>query len=57
MDGLFDALDDFASDANKLPAIRMAAKRGVAVMQKYYGKSDESSIFRIAMSTSLLYLL
>jgi hypothetical protein len=50
MDGLFDALDDFASDANKLPAVRMAAKRGITVMQKYYGKSDESSVFRIAMS-------
>jgi len=54
MDGLFDALDDFASDAKKLPAVRMAAKRGVTVMQKYYGKSDESSVFRIAMSMSLL---
>jgi hypothetical protein len=54
MDGLFNVLDDFASDGNKLPAVCMAAKQGVAVMQKYYGKSDESSAFRIAMSTFLL---
>jgi hypothetical protein len=56
MDGLFDALDDFASDSNKLPAVRMAAKRGVTVLQKYYGRSDESKMFRIAMSKCPLYI-
>jgi hypothetical protein len=50
MDGLFDTLDDYASDRTKLPAIRMAAKRGLTVLKKYYGKTDESAIFRIAMS-------
>jgi hypothetical protein len=49
MDGLFDTLDDHAGDAKKHPAIRMAAKRGLTVLKKYYGKMDESSIFRIAM--------
>ena len=50
MDGLFDTLDDHASDKKKHPAIRMAAKRGLTVLKKYYGKMDDSSIFWIAMS-------
>jgi hypothetical protein len=50
MDGLFNTLDDHASDRKKHPAICMAAKRGLTVLKKYYGKTDESSIFRIAMS-------
>jgi hypothetical protein len=50
MDGLFDTLDDYASDSTKLPAVRMAAIRGLAILKKYYGKTDESTIFRIAMS-------
>lgn len=50
MDGLFDALDDFASDRTKLPTVCMAAKWGVTVLQKYYGLSDDSQVFRIAMS-------
>jgi hypothetical protein len=50
MDGLFDTLDDYAGDNNRAPAVRMAAKRGLTVLKKYYGKTDESSIFRIAMS-------
>jgi len=34
----------------------MAAKRGLTVLKKYYGKTDESAIFRIAMSMyTLMY--
>ena len=50
MDHLSDALDDYSSNVELFPAIRMAAKRGSLVLQKYYGKTDESIIFRIAMS-------
>jgi hypothetical protein len=56
MDGLFDTLDDFASDSSKLPAVRMVAKRGLTILKKYYGKTDESAIFRIAMSKSSIQL-
>jgi hypothetical protein len=54
MDGLFDTLDDHAGDKNKHPTIRMAVKRGLTVLKKYYGKTDESSLFWIAMSAYLL---
>jgi hypothetical protein len=50
MDSLFDALEDFASDESLFPAVRMAAVRGRTVLQKYYGKTDDSIIYRIAMS-------
>jgi hypothetical protein len=56
MDRLNDALDDFAADSDMFPAVRMAAIRGRAVLNKYYGKTDESVMFRIAMSMSSIIL-
>ena len=52
MDRLNDALDDFAVDPMLCPAVRMAAIRGRSMLNKYYGKTDDSIIFRIAMSKS-----
>jgi hypothetical protein len=57
MDSLFDALDDFASDENLFPVVRMAAARGRAVLQKYYGKTDDSIIYRVAMSPFLCFVI
>jgi hypothetical protein len=51
MDNLFDALEDYMANELLLPAVRMAAKRGRTVMSKYYGLTDESVIYRIAMSS------
>jgi len=51
MDGLFDTLDDHAGDKKKHPAIQMAVKCGLAVLKKYYEKTDELSIFQITMSS------
>lgn len=50
IDSLNDALDDFSDNEDLFPAVRMAARRGALVLNKYYGKTDESNIFRIAMS-------
>jgi len=57
MDTLFNALEDYETNESLLPAVRMAAKRGQAVMHKYYGLTDESAIYRIAMSTLLLFCI
>jgi hypothetical protein len=57
MDRLNDALDDFAVDPHLLPAVRMAAIRGRNILNKYYGKTDESVVFRIAMSKLFICLL
>ena len=52
MDRLTDALDDWRDETSHPSVVRMAAKRGRIVLDKYYGKSDDSIIFRIAMSES-----
>jgi hypothetical protein len=43
------ALDDYVGDDEKLPAVRAAARRGRAMLNKYYGLTDESIMYRIAM--------
>ena len=50
IDRLNDALDDFASDVSLPPTLRVAAARGSMVLNKYYSKTDDSVVFRIAMS-------
>ena len=44
------ALDEFIDDATLPPAICSAAVHGSLMLNKYYSKTDESVIFRIAMS-------
>jgi hypothetical protein len=50
VDKLFDTLEDEASNIENFPAVRMAAKRGRAMLSKYYGLADETAIYRVAMS-------
>ena len=50
MDILTEHLDAFKDDANLKPIIRVAAARGLAIMNKYYSRTDESEIYRISMS-------
>jgi hypothetical protein len=56
---LFDiithALDDNISDTTLPSAIRMAAWRGRAMLNKYYGLTDDSIIYQIAMCMCILY--
>lgn len=43
-------LDDFADEPELTPSVRAAAQRGRHVLNKYYERTDESIIYRIAMS-------
>jgi len=36
-----------------MPAVRGGAKKGIAVLNKYYAKTDESIMYRIAISESV----
>ena len=51
MDVLTAHLDDFQDNLALTSAIRAAAKRGRLMLSKYYSLTDETPIFRIAMST------
>ena len=50
MDVLTAHLDDFQDNLTLTSAIRAAAKRGRLMLSKYYSLTDETPIFRIAMS-------
>jgi hypothetical protein len=52
IDGLTRAMDDVRDDETKHPAVRVAAANGLDVLNKYYSKTDDSHIYRIAMSKS-----
>ena len=49
MDDLVCGIDDFKDDHTKHPAVRSAAMRGLAILNKYYQKTDESYVYRISM--------
>jgi len=51
IDTLFNALEDQSANKSNLPAVRMAAKRGQMMLKKYYGFTNYSSVYQIAMST------
>lgn len=55
-DILTNVLDEFIDNENNLSAVRAAALRGSAMMNKYYALTDDSVVYRIAMST-LFYLI
>ena len=47
---LTDCLDDVSRDMKYLPSIRAGAAKGLAVLNKYYSKTDESVMYCCAMS-------
>lgn len=49
-------LEKVIRTSTNLPVIRMAAARGLVVVDKYYSKTDESIMYRLAMSELLFYL-
>ena len=51
-DGITRALDDYAGNVDYAPAVRMAAVRGRTMLNKYYGLTDDSVVYRIAMCMS-----
>lgn len=54
IDDLVCSIDDFKDDDAKHPAVRSAAMRGLAILNKYYQKTDESYVYRIAMGMMIL---
>ncbi len=52
MDVLTEFLDRTADQHDLLPIIRAAAQRGRAILDKYYSRTDDSIIYRIAMGSS-----
>ena len=51
MDTLTDHLDKYRNDEELPPVVRAAAYRGRKILDKYYTSTDNSIIYRIAMST------
>jgi hypothetical protein len=50
IDLLTDRLEDVSSDSTYLPSVHAAAAKGLAVLNKYYAKTDQSVMYRCAMS-------
>lgn len=48
-DIITQALDEYVADPSLPAAIRLAAARGRTMLNKYYGLTDDSIIYRIAM--------
>jgi hypothetical protein len=46
-------LDRFVDNQDNFPIVRVAAQRGRAMMNKYYGLTDELVMYRVAMCTSI----
>ena len=51
-DGITRALDDYAKDTKNIPAVRMAAIQSHKMLDKYYGLTDDSIVYRLAMCMS-----
>ncbi|THU87933.1 hypothetical protein K435DRAFT_606101, partial [Dendrothele bispora CBS 962.96] len=50
MDKINTMLEDFFDDTTKEDSIRFAIKAGVKILDKYYASTDDSLIYRAAMS-------
>lgn len=50
IDILNEKLEDAAENTSLLPSVRAGAMKGLAVLNKYYSKTDESIMYRIAVS-------
>jgi hypothetical protein len=49
IDDLVRVIDDFKDNPDNHPAVRSAAIRGLTILNKYYQKTDETLVYRIAM--------
>jgi hypothetical protein len=50
IDMLTHTLETTVVDRTRMPAIKSAAAKGLAILHKYYSKTDESIMYRCAMS-------
>jgi hypothetical protein len=56
IDTLTHKLEDAVTDHSLMPAVKSAAAKGLAVLHKYYSKSDDSIMYRCAMSSSSIFI-
>ncbi len=56
MDLLEVMLKEASENRALKPAVRVAASLGREVLNRYYAKTDESIMYRVAMSTCTRYL-
>ena len=49
LDILTEHVDKFKADTSKAATVRAAAARGRVILDRYYSRTDEGSIYRIAM--------
>lgn len=57
MDHIDETLTTFSLNAKYSPAIRAACALGKKTLNRYYSKTDDSIMYRVAMSTYLIILL
>ena len=55
MDALTHMLEHVTSNVQLLPSVRAAAACGKAVLDKYYSLTDDSVMYRLAMSKCLYF--
>ena len=55
MDVLTRHVDEFRRDDSLSPMVCEAAKRGRKILDKYYSRTDETIIFRVAMGMSHIH--
>ena len=56
MDALTNLLDGARDNRDFKPIIRCAAARGLQILNKYYSRTDDSEVYRIAMGKLLCYV-
>ena len=56
MDILTNLLNDAVSNTSLHIAVRAVAARGRVILDKYYAKTDDSIMYRMAMSTCSFWL-
>lgn len=56
MDILTRELEKALKNRSNLPVVHAGVARGLAIMDKYYSKTDESIMWKTSMSTGLLGL-
>lgn len=54
-DAITHALEDTVADESLNCVIRYAAKKGITLLNKYYGLTDDCIIYRVAMCKLLFF--
>lgn len=56
IDTIDGVLTDATIDFNYSPAIQATAALGLKTLNRYYAKTDQSNVYRLAMSSDLLFI-